>query len=119
MKGEERQAELPGRHHDRSPARRVTADEIAQSAEFFSFGPTTSRKPPRHEPRRFGFLPWPYQELEIVKKNPFATIDQTGVGQLMEIAVAKGRSPSRHQARHLRRARRRSRLASSSAIASG
>jgi pyruvate,orthophosphate dikinase len=32
----------------------------------------------------------PYQELEIVKKNPFATIDQTGVGQLMEIAVAKG-----------------------------
>jgi pyruvate,orthophosphate dikinase len=31
-----------------------------------------------------------YQELEIVKKNPFATIDQSGVGQLMEIAVVKG-----------------------------
>ena len=29
------------------------------------------------------FLP-PYQELEIVKKNPFASIDQTGVGQLMK-----------------------------------
>ena len=36
------------------------------------------------------FLP-PYQELEIVKKNPFATIDQNGVGQLMEIAVEQGR----------------------------
>ncbi|HLX94724.1 MAG TPA: putative PEP-binding protein, partial [Verrucomicrobiae bacterium] len=30
--------------------------------------------------------------LEIIKKNPFATIDQTGVGQLMQIAVEKGRS---------------------------
>ena len=37
------------------------------------------------------FLP-PYAELEIVKKNPFATIDQSGVGQLMKIAVQKGRS---------------------------
>ena len=36
------------------------------------------------------FLPH-YAELEIVKKNPFATIDQTGVGLLMEIAIAKGR----------------------------
>ena len=32
-----------------------------------------------------------YSELEIVKKNPFATIDQTGVGQLVDIAVTKGR----------------------------
>jgi pyruvate,orthophosphate dikinase len=37
------------------------------------------------------FLPH-YAELEIVKKNPFATIDQTGVGQLVEIAVTKGRA---------------------------
>ena len=36
------------------------------------------------------FLPT-YTELEIVKKNPFATIDQTGVGQLVDIAVTKGR----------------------------
>ena len=36
------------------------------------------------------FLPG-YAELEIVKKNPFATIDQTGVGQLMQIAIEKGR----------------------------
>ena len=32
-----------------------------------------------------------HAELEIVKKNPFATIDQTGVGQLMQIAIEKGR----------------------------
>ena len=51
----------------------------------------------------------PYAENEIFKKNPFATLDQTGVGQLMQIAVEKGRStPSGHQARHLRRTRRRS-----------
>ena len=36
------------------------------------------------------FLPT-YTELEIMKKNPFATIDQTGVGQLVDIAVTKGR----------------------------
>jgi pyruvate,orthophosphate dikinase len=37
------------------------------------------------------FLPQ-YSELEIVKKNPFATIDVTGVGQLVDIAVKKGRA---------------------------
>jgi pyruvate,orthophosphate dikinase len=31
-----------------------------------------------------------YAEAEIIKKNPFATIDQTGVGQLMTIAIEKG-----------------------------
>jgi pyruvate,orthophosphate dikinase len=36
------------------------------------------------------FLP-AYEEAEIVKKNPFATIDQSGVGELMRIAVEKGR----------------------------
>jgi pyruvate,orthophosphate dikinase len=37
------------------------------------------------------FLP-NYQEQDIIGNNPFAVIDQTGVGQLMEIAVKKGRS---------------------------
>jgi pyruvate,orthophosphate dikinase len=36
------------------------------------------------------FLPH-YAELEIVKRNPFATVDQKGVGELMRIAVEKGR----------------------------
>jgi len=47
----------------------------------------------------------PYQELEIVKKNPFATIDQSGVGQLITMAVEKGTNSSRHQAGNLRRTR--------------
>ena len=33
----------------------------------------------------------PYQEAEIMKRNPFATIDPSGVGQLMQIAIEKGR----------------------------
>ena len=37
------------------------------------------------------FLP-KYQEMDIVKKNVFASIDQTGVGQLIKIAVEKGRA---------------------------
>jgi pyruvate,orthophosphate dikinase len=37
----------------------------------------------------YSFLP-PYAELEICKSNPFASIDRTGVGQLMKIAVEKG-----------------------------
>jgi pyruvate,orthophosphate dikinase len=36
------------------------------------------------------FLP-SYQNLEIIKANPFASIDTTGVGQLMQIGVEKGR----------------------------
>jgi pyruvate,orthophosphate dikinase len=35
------------------------------------------------------FIP-AYQESEIIKQNPFASIDQTGVGELMKIAVGKG-----------------------------
>jgi pyruvate,orthophosphate dikinase len=35
------------------------------------------------------FIP-PYQENEIIRTNPFASIDQAGVGELMRIAVAKG-----------------------------
>ena len=34
----------------------------------------------------------PYTENEIFKKNPFATLDQNGVGQLVKIAIEKGRA---------------------------
>jgi pyruvate,orthophosphate dikinase len=37
------------------------------------------------------FLP-AYQQAEIIKSNPFASIDTTGVGQLMQTAVTKGRA---------------------------
>jgi pyruvate, orthophosphate dikinase len=39
-----------------------------------------------------GSFPPPYIENEVFKKTPFATLDTTGAGQLMEIAVKKGRS---------------------------
>ena len=74
------------------PRGALTADEIAQTAEFFSFGTNDLTQTALGMSRDdSGSFLGPYQELEIVKKNPFATIDQTGVGQLMEIAVAKGR----------------------------
>jgi pyruvate,orthophosphate dikinase len=74
------------------PRGALTADEIAQSAEFFSFGTNDLTQTALGMSRddSGSFLPR-YAELEIVKKNPFATIDQTGVGQLMQIAVEKGR----------------------------
>ena len=74
------------------PRGALTADEIAETAEFFSFGTNDLTQTALGMSRddSGSFLP-PYQELEILKKNPFATIDQTGVGQLMKIAVEKGR----------------------------
>jgi pyruvate,orthophosphate dikinase len=74
------------------PRGALVADEIAKDAQFFSFGTNDltqtclgmSRDDSGH------FLPR-YQELEIVKQNPFATIDQDGVGALVKIAVEKGR----------------------------
>jgi pyruvate,orthophosphate dikinase len=75
------------------PRGALTADEIAHSAEFFSFGTNDLTQTCLGMSRddSGSFLP-PYTELEIVKKNPFATIDQAGVGQLMRMAVEKGRS---------------------------
>ena len=73
------------------PRGALTADEIAQSAEFFSFGTNDLTQTTLGMSRDdSGSFLGPYQELEIVKKNPFATVDQSGVGQLMEMAVAKG-----------------------------
>jgi pyruvate,orthophosphate dikinase len=75
------------------PRGALTADEIAQSAEFFSFGTNdlTQMGLGMSRDDSGSFLPQ-YAELEIVKKNPFATIDVAGVGQLVEIAVKKGRA---------------------------
>ena len=73
------------------PRGALTADEIAQTAEFFSFGTNDLTQTCLGMSRDdSGSFLGPYQELEIVKKNPFATIDQNGVGQLIEIAVEKG-----------------------------
>ncbi len=93
------------------PRGALAADEIARDAEFFSFGTNDLTQTCLGMSRddSGSFLP-PYTELEIIKKNPFATIDQAGVGELMKIAVEKGREHAAgHQAGHLRRTRRRPR----------
>lgn len=74
------------------PRGALTADQIAETAEFFSFGTNDLTQTTLGMSRddSGSFLPG-YAEAEIVKKNPFATIDQTGVGQLMQIAIEKGR----------------------------
>jgi len=74
------------------PRGALTADEIAQTAEFFSFGTNDLTQTALGMSRDdSGSFLGPYAELEIIKKNPFASIDQTGVGHLMQIAVEKGR----------------------------
>jgi pyruvate, orthophosphate dikinase len=74
------------------PRAALTADEVAEHAEFFSFGTNDLTQTTLGMSRddSSGFLPR-YAELDIAPTNPFASLDQTGVGQLMEIAVEKGR----------------------------
>jgi pyruvate,orthophosphate dikinase len=73
------------------PRGALTADEIAQTAQFFSFGTNDLTQTCLGMSRddSGSFIP-PYQEKEIIRTNPFASIDQAGVGELMRIAVAKG-----------------------------
>jgi pyruvate,orthophosphate dikinase len=74
------------------PRGALTADEIAQTAEFFSFGTNDLTQTCLGMSRDdSGSFLGAYQDAEIFKKNPFASIDQTGVGQLMKIAIALGR----------------------------
>ncbi|MCC6232996.1 MAG: pyruvate, phosphate dikinase [Verrucomicrobiales bacterium] len=74
------------------PRGALTANEIAQTAEFFSFGTNDLTQTALGMSRDdSGSFLQAYIESEIFKKNPFASIDQTGVGQLMQIAIAKGR----------------------------
>jgi len=75
------------------PRAAITADEIAEIAEFFSFGTNdltqTTFGLSRDDAGKFLGS---YYEKKILQDDPFQTIDQNGVGQLMEIAVKKGRS---------------------------
>jgi pyruvate,orthophosphate dikinase len=74
------------------PRGALTANEIAETAEFFSFGTNDLTQTALGMSRDdSGSFLGPYQEAEITKRNPFATIDQSGVGQLMQIAIEKGR----------------------------
>ncbi|WP_148683503.1 pyruvate, phosphate dikinase [Fervidicoccus fontis] len=72
----------------------ITADEIAKNVEFFSFGTndlTQATFSFSRDDVENKFLP-KYLELEILKNNPFEVIDEKGVGELVKIAVQKGRS---------------------------
>ncbi|MDT8392202.1 MAG: pyruvate, phosphate dikinase [Bacteroidales bacterium] len=74
------------------PRAALTADEIAESAEFFSFGTNDLTQ------MTFGysrddagkFLPV-YLQKGILKHDPFQVLDQSGVGQLVEMATIRGR----------------------------
>ena len=70
----------------------LTADEIARKAEFFSFGTNDLTQTTFGFSRDDigGFLP-AYLEKGILPEDPFQSLDQSGVGLLMEMAVEKGR----------------------------
>ena len=74
----------------------LTADEIARKAEFFSFGTNDLTQTTFGFSRDDigGFLPT-YLEEGILPEDPFQSLDQSGVGQLVEMAVEKGRSENR------------------------
>ncbi len=75
------------------PRAALTADEIAEHAEFFSFGTNDLTQ------MTFGFsrddagkFLNSYYETKIYESDPFAKLDQTGVGKLVEMAASLGRS---------------------------
>ena len=75
------------------PRAAITADQIATEAEFFSFGTNDLTQ------MTFGFsrddagkFLDSYYDTKIFESDPFAKLDQTGVGQLVKIAAEKGRS---------------------------
>ncbi|MCC7359534.1 MAG: pyruvate, phosphate dikinase [Anaerolineales bacterium] len=75
------------------PRAALTADQIAEYAQFFSFGTndlTQTTFGISRDDAETGFL-MEYLDKGILADNPFATIDQRGVGKLMEMAVALGR----------------------------
>jgi pyruvate,orthophosphate dikinase len=74
------------------PRAAVTADKVAEFAEFFSFGTNdltqTTMGLSRDDYTKFSKE---YENLKIFKADPFAVIDQEGVGQLIEMAIKLGR----------------------------
>ena len=74
------------------PRAALTADQIAEHADFFSFGTNdltqTTFGLSRDDAGRF--LPF-YVEEGILSRDPFVTLDESGVGQLVEIASERGR----------------------------
>ena len=75
------------------PRAALTADRISEYADFFSFGTNDLTQMSLGFSRDDigSFLP-EYLEKNILRQNPFQTLDRTGVGQLVTMAVQKGRS---------------------------
>lgn len=75
------------------PRAALTADEIARTAEFFSFGTNDLTQTTFGFSRDDigGFLPI-YLEQKILPGDPFQSLDESGVGQLVEMGTRKGRS---------------------------
>ncbi|MCD6408427.1 pyruvate, phosphate dikinase [bacterium] len=74
------------------PRAAITADQIAEEADFFSFGTNDLTQMTLGFSRDDAgkFLPY-YIEKKILKEDPFMTLDQEGVGQLVKIGIEKGR----------------------------
>ena len=74
------------------PRAALTADEIAKEAEFFCFGTNDLTQMTygfsRDDAGKFLDA---YYDAKIFENDPFARLDQTGVGQLMEMAIEKGK----------------------------
>ena len=75
------------------PRAALTADKVAEEADFFSFGTNDLTQ------MTFGFSRYDagkfldsYYKAKIYESDPFARLDQEGVGQLVKMAVEKGRS---------------------------
>ncbi|MCL4218011.1 MAG: hypothetical protein KJ052_13535, partial [Candidatus Hydrogenedentes bacterium] len=75
------------------PRAALTADKIAEKAEFFSFGTNDQTQMGFGYSRDDvgGFLPL-YVEKSILSADPFQTLDQEGIGQLVQMGVERGRS---------------------------
>ena len=76
------------------PRAALTAGEIAQTAEFFSFGTndlTQTTYGISRDDAETGFLVH-YLQTRLLKDNPFTSIDPEGVGRLMQLAIDEGRA---------------------------
>ena len=96
-----------------TPRAALRADEIAEYSDFFSFGTNDLTQMTLGFSRDDieGRIMGAYLEAGLLARNPFETIDQSGVGELVRVAVERGRAAKAgHQARRVRRARRRPRV---------
>jgi pyruvate,orthophosphate dikinase len=98
MKGSRRRLDITIGTMIETPRAAVRADEIAEVADFFSFGTNDLTQ------MTFGFsrddvesrmMP-AYLERGLLRRNPFETIDVAGVGDLVAVAVERGRRTNRH-----------------------